>query len=368
MRILMAGGGTAGHINPALAVANYIKGRCPLSEIAFVGTKEGLESTLVAKAGFDISFIDVRGFKRKLSTYNIGALKRVFTSYGEAKKIIKTFAPDIVIGTGGYVSGPVLFAASRLKIPTMIHEQNAFPGFTSRALARCVDKVLLSFEDSRKHFKCPDSKVEVVGNPIRQEMIREKKEESRAALSLDGRPFVVSFAGSLGAREINRAVLEFLDRLCATEKFQYLHATGERGWLWMPKSIEERGIDLSCHKNISVVDYIYDMPTVMSAADLVISRAGAITLSELAAMGKPSVLIPSPNVTNNHQYYNARSFAARGAAVVLDENKIYEGGLYEAIEALIDDPERMDVMGAAAQKLAVFDSAEKIYECAVKLL
>lgn len=369
MRILFAGGGTAGHVNPALAIAKYIRARKPNAQIAFAGTRGGIENTLVPKEGFPIYYIDVRGFKRKFSWYNVGAAKRAVTSLFEAGRLLDQWKPDIVVGTGGYVSWPILYIAAKRKIPTVIHEQNACPGVTSKLLGRMVDHILISFPESRKYFNRPNKKITLTGNPIREEMILIKKNEAREKLGLDSRPFVVSFAGSLGAREINKVMIDFIGLIKDEGKFQFLHTTGDRGWLWMPQKIKEAGIDLEKYPDIRVKQYIFNMPEVMAAADLLICRAGAITLGEIAVMNKASILIPSPNVTNNHQFHNACAFGRAEAAIVLEEKDLTAEGLYQIVENLIVHPERIKKMEKAAADLAIYDSTAKIYEviCGMKI-
>jgi UDP-N-acetylglucosamine--N-acetylmuramyl-(pentapeptide) pyrophosphoryl-undecaprenol N-acetylglucosamine transferase len=360
MRVLFAGGGTAGHVNPALAIAKYIRQRKPGTNIAFVGTREGIERSLIPKEGFPIFYIDVRGFRRRLCWYNVGAAKRAVSSLFEAGELLKDFRPDVVVGTGGYVSWPVLYMAAKRKIPTLIHEQNACPGITSRLLGRKVDQILISFEESRKYFS-KKKPVILTGNPIREEMLLQKKQAAREKLGLDERPFVVSFAGSLGAREINRVMIRLIEHIKDAKNIRLLHATGERGWKWVPKRLKEAGIELEKYPHIQVVPYIYNMPDAMAAADLLICRAGAITLSEIAAMNKASVLIPSPNVTNNHQFHNAVTFGDRGAAIVIEEKELTAERLYEIVEKLCADGGKRRRMERAAANLAIYDSTEKIY-------
>lgn len=361
MRVLFAGGGTAGHINPAIAMARYIQERHKEAEIAFCGTKDGMENNLVPREGFPIHHIDVRGFKRKLSLYNLGAARRALTSLSEAKKVLKNFKPDVVVGTGGYVSGPVLYMAAKMGYPTVIHEQNACPGFTSKLLSDVVDKVMISFDDSRRYFKKQD-KLILTGNPVREEIIYKKKKEARKELNIDDRPFIVSFAGSLGAREINLAMLDVVETLKDNKELRLIHATGERGWLWVPKKLKERDIDIENSDNIKIEKYIYNMPTILAAADLVICRAGAITLTELAIQGKAAILIPSPNVTGNHQFYNAKVFEERGAAILLEEKNASGKEIIKNVYDLLSDFEKMKSMEKAASTIAVFDSNQKIYD------
>lgn len=367
MRILFAGGGTAGHVNPALAVAKYIRERKPSGEIAFVGTREGIESTLVPKEGFPLFYIDVRGFRRKLCWYNVGAARRAVSSLFEAGRLLSKYRPDVVVGTGGYASWPVLYRAAMMKIPTLIHEQNACPGVTSRLLSRRVDEILISFEESRRYF---DQKKPVIltGNPIREEMLLQKKKEAREKLGLDDRPFVVSFAGSLGAREINKTMISFISLIKNDLSLRLLHATGDRGWKWVPEKIAETGVDLSRYPHIKIEPYIYNMPDVMAAADLLICRSGAITLSEIAALNKASILIPSPNVTNNHQLHNALAFGQSGAAVVIEEKNLTPTGLYAVVKELCLDSSKRKKMESKAAELAIYDSTAKIYEAICRIL
>jgi UDP-N-acetylglucosamine--N-acetylmuramyl-(pentapeptide) pyrophosphoryl-undecaprenol N-acetylglucosamine transferase len=367
LKILFAGGGTAGHINPAVAMAKYIKERHPQAEIAFCGTKEGMENTLVPREGFPMYYIDVHGFKRKISLYNIGAARRAVTSLIQAKKVIKAFSPDVVVGTGGYVSGPVLYMAAKMGVPSVIHEQNASPGFTSKLLSGMVDKVMISFEESRSHFKNQE-KLILTGNPVREEILYRKKDEARDKLGIGNRPLVLSFAGSLGAKAINLAMIDVIDKLKDDKRLMFVHATGERGYLWMPDKLKEHGIDINNLDNIRVEKYIYDMPNWLAAADLVICRAGAITLTELAIQGKASILIPSPNVTGNHQYYNALVFAKQGAAVLLEEKDADGESIAENIYNMLFDSSKLINMGIAAGNLAVYDSNQKIYDIIMSML
>lgn len=367
MRVLFAGGGTAGHINPAISIAQYISARRPGTEIRFVGTKAGLEGGLVPKAGYELSYINVKGFKRKLTLENISALYHSVASLWEAKALLKEFQPDIVVGTGGYVSGPMLLMASRMGIPTAIHEQNAYPGVTSRLLSRFVDRVMISFEDSARYFGGGD-KVVVTGNPIREEMLFTKKDEARRALDIDDTPFVVSFAGSLGARRVNETMADFIALHVKDGGLRHWHATGKYGWRWMPGLMKEKGIELEKYPQVRLQEYIHNMPTVMAAADLVICRAGAITLAELAAQGKPAILIPSPNVTHNHQYHNAMALVRRGAAEIITEKELTPKLLYERVTELLSHPERMANMSENVQKMAILNSTERIYEILTSLL
>jgi len=360
MRVLLAGGGTAGHINPAIAIANTVRKKRPESVIAFCGTPAGMENDLVSREGYQMYHVDIQGFKRKLSLYNLTSARKAAGALRRSDEILDEFRPDVVIGTGGYVSWPVVNRAAKRGIPTMIHEQNAFPGLTSRMLSRVVDRVMISFDASRKYFK-DEKKLILVGNPVRDEIIYKRGSVSKKELGLSDKPFVLSFAGSLGAREVNRAMIDFIGLIKDEGRIQLLHATGSNGWKWFPQKLREAGTEIDEYPDISVREYIYDMPSVMSAADIVISRAGAITLAELAVQGKPAILIPSPNVANDHQSHNARAFEEAGAAAVLPESEMTGESIREKLYSIIDDRERLRSMGEAAQKLAIYDSCEKIY-------
>ncbi len=357
MRVICAGGGTAGHINPALAIAKHIAANDKNSEFLFIGTKKGMEKTLVPKSGFDIEFIEVEGFSRSLTPSNIKVVIKAAVSVLKAKKIIKHFNPDIVIGTGGYVSGPVLFAASMLKIPTLIHEQNVFAGMTSRMLSGRVDTTCISFEASASAF--PNAKKLVLtGNPIRGEIFNVTKKAAKEKLGADSRPFIAVFGGSLGAKVLNEAIIKFIKASHYDKSFQLLFATGER---WYDDVMTELGDSLP--DNIKVVPYIYDMENVMNGADLLVCRSGAITLSEITALGKASVLIPSPNVTDNHQYHNAMALADNGAAVVVTEEQLEKdsGLLNSTIKALLSDKEKLVNMEQQSAEMGIKDGCERIY-------
>lgn len=363
MKVLVSGGGTAGHINPGIAIAKYIKSKNPNCEILFIGTQKGLETKLVPRENFELKLIKVRGFKRKLSTDTLVAVKELFQGLHEARSIIKEFKPDIVIGTGGYVCGPVVFNAARMKIPTLIHEQNAFPGVTNKLLSRFVDKVAISFEESEKFFK-NGKKVVFTGNPIRSELLNTDRKAAREKLGIEkDKPFVVIFGGSRGAEPINKTVSELISLHKDERKFYLLFATGEAQY----DKIMKRLGNLNS-KYIKVVPYIYNMAEVMAASDLVVSRAGAITLSELTALGVPSILIPSPYVTANHQEYNARALEKQGAGIVILEKNLNHNILYEQISDLLKDRDKLGEMAANSKKMGITNASEKIYDIIEELL
>lgn len=364
MKIILAGGGTAGHINPALAIASYIKEQEPDTEILFIGNHDGMEQTLVKKAGFDIESIVISGFKRDFKpqsiVHNIKTVTRAFSASSKAKKIIKEFNPDICIGTGGYVSGPVVRTAAKLNIPTIIHEQNAFPGVTTKMLSKKVNKVMLAIEDAKKHLN-KDVDYVVTGNPIREEILRIDKEQARKELNLDDRPVILSFGGSLGARCINEAMSGFVVRSAKDQKYQHIHAYGQQG-TWFPEKVREKGINIEDYKNLDVRQYIDNMPVCLAACDLVVSRAGAITISEIQAKGKPAVLIPSPYVAENHQYHNAMALVNKNAASLIEEEDLNEQILIETVDAMASDSELLKKYSENALSMAITDSNKRIYE------
>ncbi len=369
MRVLLAGGGTAGHINPALAIAGFIKSKRPDTEFLFIGNRDGMEQRLVPQAGFEIKSITISGFKRSFSpksmVENVKTVTRTFTSSHEAKKIIKEFAPDICIGTGGYVSGPVIRTAAKMGIPCIIHEQNAYPGVTNKMLSKSVQKVMLAVPDAKKYFEKAD--IVVTGNPVRGDILTADKEQSRQTLKLDERPVILSFGGSLGARKINEAVADLVARSGKDAKYQHIHAYGKFGD-WFPELVNEKGADISKCPNLDVRPYIDNMPVCMAAADLVICRAGAITLSEIQAMGKPAILIPSPNVAENHQYHNAMALVNAGAAEIIEESELSGQLLMQKADKMLESADKLNKISENSRKMAITDANERIYSVIKKIL
>lgn len=363
MRVLMTGGGTAGHINPALAIADKIRQEVPDAEILFVGAKGRMETRLVPAAGYEIKTVAVRGFQRKLTLKNIGrnvlAAVDVVTSSAVSGRIVRDFRPDIAVGTGGYVSGPVLRQALRQGVPVVVHESNAFPGVTVKLLAKEGATVLLCSEKARQYLP-EGSDVIVTGNPLRPGFQTADRETARRELGLDERPFILSFGGSLGARAINEAMTEVLARGCRDKRFQFMHGTGRGGYDAMAAALRERGVPLDAD-GITVRPYIDDMPRCMAAADLVICRCGAMTLSELPEAGKPSILIPSPYVAENHQYHNAMVLVDRGAAVCIEEKDLTADRLWDDLCAIAGDPARLTQMAQNARDAAAPGADERIF-------
>ncbi len=371
MKIIFACGGTGGHINPALAVAGTIKEKHPDAKIAFIGNEKGMESRLVPAAGYDFYPIHVAGFQRRLSAKNIArnvsALGKAVTSGFEAQKILKKFKPDLVVGMGGYVSGPVLRKAHQMGIKTATHEQNAFPGVTTKMLVKQMDTVMLAMPAAMKHL--PERHYIITGNPVRPAILNISRQEARKALGVDDdHPFILSFGGSLGADCINKAVADVMAKHWNTGLYYHYHATGRSSWGWMPELLRQKGVDLARAPKLRVTEYIHDMDLCMAAADLVISRAGAITLSEIEVQGKAAILIPSPYVAENHQYHNAMTLQNRGAAIVIEEKDLTDGVLWEQVQRLLRDPNRLAQMGKAAKDGAYADANERIYSALMKLL
>ncbi|WP_313560665.1 undecaprenyldiphospho-muramoylpentapeptide beta-N-acetylglucosaminyltransferase [Ruminiclostridium cellobioparum] len=364
MKVLIAGGGTGGHINPGLAIAKYILKKNPTAEITFVGTKKGLETKLVPREGFTLETITVRGFRRKLSFDTVLAVKELAQSFFQASSLIKKIKPDVVIGTGGYVCGPVLYVAAKKGIPTLIHESNAFPGITNRLLEKHVNYVAVSFKDAEKFFK-NKSKLVHTGNPVRQELLNSSRQAVLKQLDIvEGKPLIVAMGGSRGARKINETIAEMLNTHFKGE-FNLIFATGEAQFNDINLSI---CLDEKYKKMVKVVPYIYDVARVYTASDLMICRAGAITISELQTMGIPSILVPSPYVTANHQEHNARSLERDGGAVVILESELNADLLYNKICSLISNRDILSKMAADATKNRITDSVEQIYALVEKII
>ena len=372
MNVIFTCGGTAGHINPALAVANLMRERHPDCNILFIGAQGHMEEKLVPQAGYALRCLPGSGLSRKLNPtgikQNVHAVKCVLDAVKSCKRIFKEFRPDVIVGTGGYASFPALYAGSSMKIPVCVHESNAVPGVTTKLAAKLADRVLVCFEESKKMYPNP-AKVEVVGMPVRREFIYGDREKARQELGIGEEPVVLSAFGSLGAKVMNQTMAElFCLEQQAQFPFRHIHATGSFGWEWMPGLVQEKGVDLSRTKQIEMKEYFYNMPTLMAAADVMISRAGASTCNEIAAAGLPCILIPSPNVTNNHQEKNARVLESRKGAVVLLEKDCTAQALYAQIQSLLADPQRRAEMGRNLHEMVTLDSAERICDIIEQLV
>lgn len=360
MRVLITGGGTGGHINPALAIAQKIKEVNNDNEILYVGTKEGMESDLVPKQGFDFKTVDARFLQRKLSIENMITLAISAKGVIQSMGIIRDFKPDIVVGTGGYVCGPVVLAAAIKGIPTMIHEQNVFPGITNRLLSKFVNKIAISFEEAGKYFKQKD-KLVLVGNPVRKEIVEANREESRKKYKLkNDEIFIYSFGGSGGQKSLNDAIIDVIKNIKNREKIKLLHVTGKRLKDDFNEALKLNNLEIP--SNVTVVDYMYDAPAALSASDLVIGSAGAITIAEITKIGIPSILIPKTYTAENHQEYNARALEKKGAAIVILESELEDKKLISTIDKIISDSNELPAMSLNSKKLGELDAEEEIYK------
>lgn len=345
MKIVFVAGGTGGHINPAVAVASEIRRLDPTSEILFIGTEGRMETRIVPDAGFEIKTVKMNGFSRKMSISGIiENIKTVFLTLMasvKSKKILKEFNPDVVVGFGGYVTGPVLNTAVKMGIKTAIHEQNAFPGVANKALAKKVDRVMLTSPQAEKYMSCKNPPV-VTGLPVRRSIIKADKDFARATLGVNNSDMLVlSMGGSLGADAVNNAVVEMLSILKDEKNIRFLHATGKFG-TWVGEKLTEKGVAYGEGTNIEIREYINDMEVCLPACDLVISRAGASSISEIQILSKPSILIPSPNVAENHQFHNAMTLVENGGAEMIEEKDLSGKALAEKILELKNNKSKLD--------------------------
>lgn len=360
MRVLMTGGGTGGHIYPAIAIADKIKEEQREAEILFIGTERGLEKTIVPKSGYPIKFIKVRGFNRKHLLKNIEILLELSKAFKEAKKIIRDFKPDLVIGTGGYVCGPVVKTAHKEGIRTCIHEQNAVPGLTNRLLERHVDTIFLGFKEAEKNFKYKE-KIIFAGNPVRKEFENLNKADCREKLGIPENDFVIlAFGGSGGAGELNKQIVNLVKNFHGQPDVSIFFGTGKVYYKKVIGELKTEGITAS--DKLKVLEYIENMHWYLGAADLVISRAGALTVAEITLCGKASILIPSPNVTGNHQYFNAKAISENGGAALIEEKDLDENKVVRVVRKLMENKSELEEMEAASRKCARENATEIIYQ------
>ena len=369
MRILLAGGGTGGHIYPALAIADAIKRRKPAAEFRFVGTGHGLEATLVPHSGYELDLIHLYGFQRRLSARNFKNIFLLGKSLLDVRRILRRFQPDVVIGTGGYVCGPVLLMAARTGIPTMIQEQNAFPGVTNRILSRVVDVVALGYEEAAEKFASSRAKLVTTGNPVRQDLRVEGREAASHRFGF--RPDILTVlitGGSQGARSINQAALSLHRRYAGRRDIQLLHVTGQTDHADVVRTLVNEGLPVDDPAQGRIVlSYLHEMPAALSMTDVAISRAGAIGLAELTLLGIPSILAPYPYASENHQEINARALADRGAAMVIKDAALTGELLYDTVESLLSDTVRRQNMAAAAAGMGHPGAADALALQAIKL-
>lgn len=369
MRVLIAAGGTAGHVNPALAIAGGILERWPSAEIHFAGRREGMEYRLVTAAGYPFHHIEVQGIQRSFSpkniVRNIKAVWHLAFASAAARKILRRVQPNLVVGAGGYVSGPVLREAAKRGYKTVIHEQNAYPGVTNRLLAKNVDIIFAPTQSAVQRLGRPEKTI-VTGNPVRPEMYTQNRQASREKLNAGERTVLLSYGGSNGAMRINEVVADLAVWHLQNRNFLHIHATGSIEKNDFAALAAQKGI--ADNPNFVIREYIDDMPAMQAAADLVICRAGALTLAELAAVGRASVLVPSPNVAENHQYYNAMEFENAGAAKVLEEKVLDGQVLVDVVDGLTKDPEVLRQMGDKAKTLAHPEALQLIIDAIAGLV
>ena len=371
MNLIFTCGGTAGHINPAIAVAKAMQERYPDCRILFIGARGHMEEKLVPQAGFEIICLNASGLSRKLNPAgirkNIYAVRCVLDALKECRRIFKEFRPDAVIGTGGYASFPALYAAQKAGIPTCVHEANALPGVTTKMAAKKATRVLVAFEESRRFYREPEA-VEVVGMPLRKEFLFTTREQAREELGLSGH-VVLSAFGSQGAKVMNETMADMMP-LEQNDgfPFRHIHATGSFGKEWMPRRVKDNGVDYETVPALDIREYIYNMPTVLAAADLVIGRAGSATCNEIAAAGTPCILVPSPNVTNNHQEKNARVLEAGGGAVVVLEKDCSSRQMYDLVRELLADEGRREEMSRNLRSMARLDSTDRICDIVEEMI
>ncbi len=364
MKAIIAAAGTGGHINPALAIANKIKQEEPNSEIIFVGTDRGLENDLIPRAGYDLKRIEAYGFNRKISLDNVKKMYKTFKSIGQAKKIIQDFKPDIMIGTGGYICLPVALAASKLKVPIVLHESNAFPGVAIKMLSKKASAILVGFEDAKKRIRNTENVV-VVGNPSKVKKIaftNSQKEKILKEIGLTDieKPIVLVFGGSQGAQKINESFINIISKKI-NEKYQIIWATGPNQYEIIKAKLQSLNINIDNISNVKILPYIYNMEEVMNCVDLVVSRSGAMTITEISIVGKPSIFIPFPYATENHQEYNAKVLEKVGAAKIILDADLDFNILNSTINEIISDKEKMCRMSENAHAVEIKNVEDKIY-------
>lgn len=356
MRVVLTGGGTGGHIYPALAVAREVSLQHPQAAFLYIGSKHGLEAQLVPRAGFPFQSVEISGLKRKLSLDNVKTVWKFIRAVAESKRMLREFKPDVVVGTGGYVCGPVMYAAAKLGIPTLVHEQNVVPGLTNKFLSRSASKIAVSFSESLSFF--PPAKTVLTGNPRATEVMHGDAEAGRRFLGVDaGKKIVLIFGGSRGARAINEAVLSMVPHVSDFAGTHFVYVTGDVHYEKISASLRQMG-DLP--GNLSVLSFVHNMPDVLAATHVLVSRAGASTLAEVTALGVPSILIPSPYVTNNHQEKNARGLEKAGAAEVIVERDLTGQSLLESLTALLRDQNRWEQMRKSSLALGMPKAATEI--------
>ena len=370
MKVVIAAAGTAGHINPGLAIAKKIQEEEKDSKIVFIGTTRGLENDLIPRAGYELKTIDAYGLSKKISIENIKKMIKTLKGFGEAKKILKEIHPDIVIGTGGYICGATISAAHHLKIPTLLHESNAFPGKAVKMLAKKTDMVLVSFEDAIERIKHA-KKIVYTGTPVKIKKRNYTEEQTAEIVKKVGlnhqMPIALVFGGSQGARKINQAIMDII-KSGLNEKYQMIWATGPKQYDIVKEELENHHKNINYIKNMKILPYIYNMEEIMNVVDVIVARSGAMTITEIAKLGKPSILVPLPNVSHNHQLYNAKVLKNVGAADIILDNELTGEKLNTNIEKIILDKEKCKSMGEKALTVATDDVENKIYTQIVEII
>ncbi len=360
MRIIVTGGGTGGHIYPAIAIAQKFQKENPDCEVLYVGSEHGMEKDLVPRMGYNIKLVDAKGINRTNPLKLAETIHHTNRGIIQSSKILKEFKPDYIIGTGGYACFPTIFTGARMGIPCYLHEQNAFPGVANRSLERYVKKVFLGFDDARKYFR-DEKKIIYAGNPVRETFFNLTREEARKNLGISEDEIVIlSFGGSLGAETINNTAFELMKRLNGKEHYRLIFGTGVRYKEIIDAKIKNDGVEIQ--SNIEVKDYINNMDNYLMASDLVIERSGALSVAETTVCGKPSVLIPSPNVTANHQYFNAKAVADRGGAILVEEKDLVVIDLVDQIISLLRNKKKLTEMGECAKECAPMEALDIIYK------
>jgi len=358
VRVVLTGGGTGGHIYPALAVAGEISRQMPQAAFLYIGSKNGLEAKLVPRQGIPFQSVEISGLKRKLTWDNVKTLWKFVRAVSDAKKMLVSFQPEVVVGTGGYVCAPVVYAAARLGIPTMIHEQNIVPGLTNKFLARHATRVAVSFAESLPLF--PPGKTVLTGNPRATEVLHGNSQAGRSFLGVGAdKQIVLIFGGSRGARPINETVIASMECFAAFSHTHFVYVTGEVHYEAVMATLREKG---GIPANVSVLPFIHNMPDVLAATHILVSRAGASTLAEITALGVPAILIPSPYVTNNHQEKNARGLERAGAAQVITERELNADTLCSALSGLLNDRKRWERMRESSLALGMPQAAAVLVE------
>ena len=364
MRVIIAAAGSAGHINPGLAIANKIKEKEPDSEIIFVGTTRGLENDLVPRAGYELKTIEAYGLSKQISIQNLKKIYKTLNATGKARKIIQKFKPDVIVGAGGYICGPVVWAAKKEKIPVVLHESNAFPGRAVKFLAKKADKILISFEDARSRITNA-SNIVFTGTPIKIEKREYTSEERKTILNTGGLkenlPTILIFGGSQGAQKINESVIGILENKLNKE-YQIIWATGPKQYSIIKEELSKKNINIENIVNAKILPYIYNMEEIMNVSNIIVARSGAMTITEISNLGKPSILVPLPNVSQDHQLYNAKVLENVGAAKIILNNELTKDNLNKEIEKIIKEPELMKKMGEKALSKSVKNVQENIYK------